>query len=176
MWLKTQLGAQVNILSSPYLLVELHKRTSQLVRFSCAGPQRLASQAMLENWLQICWVDSLQLLPVWIAKDRGKEGAKQMGLRVRFRRRPTENQSEMKVDAGDTKYNRNACTFICSCRLFGNVNVMHKLRLHHTYSMVQIRTIDEKRDVSEWLPTAPPVDMEATTCMFSRLTHSKFSS
>lgn len=45
-----------------------------------------------------------------------------------------------------------------------------------THSIVQIRTIDEKRDVREWLPTAPPVDMEATTWMFSRLTHSRFSS
>lgn len=29
--------------------------------------------------------------------------------------------------------------------------------------MVQIRTIDEKREVIEWLPKAHPVDMEATT-------------
>lgn len=44
-----------------------------------------------------------------------------------------------------------------------NVQRDLQIPLCHTYSIVQIRTIDEKRDVSEWLPKAPPVDMEATT-------------
>lgn len=53
-----------------YLFIELHKRPSQLVCFPCAGPGCLAAQAVLENWLQVSRVDSLQLLPVWIAKVR----------------------------------------------------------------------------------------------------------
>lgn len=42
-----------------YLFIELHKRASQLVRFPCAGPGCLAAKAVLKNWLQVCWVDSL---------------------------------------------------------------------------------------------------------------------
>lgn len=59
-----------------YLFVQLHKRPSQLVCLPRASPGCLAAQAMLENWLQVCWVDSLQLLPVWIAKGRCKEVVK----------------------------------------------------------------------------------------------------
>ena len=64
-----------------YLFIELHQRPSQLVCFPGAGPRCLAAQAVLENWLQVRRVDSLQLLPVWIAKGRGKEAEKQMDVR-----------------------------------------------------------------------------------------------
>lgn len=70
----------MNTPSSLYLLVDLHKRPSQLVCFPCACPRCLAAQAMLENWLQVCWVDGLQLLPIWVAE--GKEEQKQMRFRV----------------------------------------------------------------------------------------------
>lgn len=50
------------------LFIELHQRTSQLVCFPCAGPGCLATKAVLENWLQVRRADSLQLLPVWVAK------------------------------------------------------------------------------------------------------------
>lgn len=81
--LQNQLGAQMNTPSSLYLLVELHKRPSQLVCFPCACPRCLAAQAMLENGLQVGWVDGLQLLPIWVAE--GKEEQKQMRFRVRVR-------------------------------------------------------------------------------------------
>lgn len=55
-----------------YLFIELHQRPSQLVYFPCAGPGCLAAQTMVENWLQVRRVDSLQLLPVRVAKGRVK--------------------------------------------------------------------------------------------------------
>lgn len=63
-----------------------------------------------------------------------------------------------------------------STQIYVYVHSLCSVFVHDTHSMVQMRTIEEKREVSLWLPTAPPVDMEATTWMFSRLTHSKFSS
>lgn len=61
-----------------YLFIKLHKRPSQLVCFPCGSPGCLTAQAMLENWLQVCWVDSLQLLPVWITKCKAAEKLRDM--------------------------------------------------------------------------------------------------
>ncbi len=105
---------------SQYLFIELHKRPGQLVCFPCAGPGCLAAQAMLENWLQVCWVDSLQLLPVWIAKGRGKEAEKQMDA-GKWKERGSgleghqQRNRETERDEGlcwETKFIRHVCKYM----------------------------------------------------------------
>ena len=62
------------------------------------------------------------------------------------------------------------------CLIQGMEGIASVILLDGTHSMVQMRTMEEKRGVSMCLPTAPPVDIEATIWMFSSPTHSRLSS